>query len=276
MTIYDGFQAWEPGKFPTMLAIGDSWFWYPKNNLLEALAAHASLKDGYQHMVCLGQNGALLSDYVDVPGRPGHFAAKLDELLGPDPMQYITVFLVSGAGNDAVDYGLGLADDCSGASTPQECMSAEGLHTLLGEITKAMSLLIHEVLWAFDAQKRMPIVVLHGYDYAVPDNRGFGPIDAPLAGPWLAPAMESRSVPKDRELRKGVVRLLIDGINEAFARYARPGSGIHFIDSRGCLDSGTGYRTDWANELHPTRKGFDRIVDERWIPLFRRLGIAKN
>jgi hypothetical protein len=68
MTIYDGYQPWQPGEWPTMLAIGDSWFWYPRNNLLEALARHALLKDAYQHMVCLGQNGALLSDYVDLPG----------------------------------------------------------------------------------------------------------------------------------------------------------------------------------------------------------------
>jgi len=275
MTIYDGFTGWQPGEWPTVLAIGDSWFWYPQNNLLEALARHPKLKDGYQHMVCLGENGAYLADYVDVPGRPGPFGRRLKQLLQPDPMQYITVFLVSGAGNDSVEYGLGLKEDCSAASTPQDCMSEEGLHALVGDVAKSMSLLLHEVLWAFDAQGRAPIVLLHGYDYAVPDGRPFT-LAAFSRGPWLASAMDACSVPPDLELRKGIVRILIDRINGALANYARPGSGIYFVNSVNALDSGPAYRNDWANELHPTRSGFNRIVDTKWIPVLQQLGIAKN
>jgi len=275
MTIYDGFTAWQPGEWPTVLAIGDSWFWYPQNNLLEALARHAKLKDPYQHMVRLGQNGAYLSDYVDVPGRPGRYAGQLKDLLQPDAMQYITVFLVSGAGNDSVQYGLGLKADCSAASTPADCMSEEGLRALVGEMTKSMSLLLHEVLWAFDAERRAPVVLLHGYDYAVPDGRPFT-LAMISRGPWLANAMDARSVPPDPELRKGIVQILIDRINRAFANYARPGSGIHFVNSLNTLDTGPGYQNDWANELHPTRSGFDRIVDTKWIPVLQQLGLAKN
>lgn len=273
MTIYDGFTGWQPGEWPTVLAIGDSWFWYPRNNLLEALARHPKLKDPYQHMVRLGQNGAYLSDYVDVPGRPGAFAATLRRLLQPDPMQYLTVFLVSGAGNDSVEYGLGLKDDCSNASTAEDCMSEEGLHALVGTVAKSMSLLLHEVLWAFDAQGRAPVVVLHGYDYAVPDGRPFT-LAVISKGPWLASAMDARAVPPDLELRKAIVRILMDRINRAVANYARPGNGIYFVDSVNALDSGPGYQRDWANELHPTRSGFDRIVDAKWIPVLRQLGLA--
>ncbi|HEX5612098.1 MAG TPA: hypothetical protein VFX67_05565 [Burkholderiales bacterium] len=275
MTIYDGYGAWQPGEWPTMLAIGDSWFWYPHNNLLEALARHAKLKDPYRHMVCLGRNGAYLSDYVDVPGRPGPQAARLKELLRPDPLQYITAFLVSGAGNDSVEYGLGLRDDCSTASAPEDCIAEEGMRELVGNVTKSMSLLLHEVLWAFDAQRRAPLVLLHGYDYAVPDGRPFR-LAMLSQGPWLSVAMDRRQVPPDLELRKGIVRILIDRINAAFANYARPGSGIHFIDSTNALDSGAAYQDDWANELHPTRDGFDRIVDTKWIPVLQQLGIAKG
>jgi len=275
MTIYDGFTTWEPDEWPTVLAIGDSWFWYPQNNLLEALARHPKLKEPYQHMVCLGQNGAYLSDYVDLPGRPGPFSATLKQLLQPDSMQYMTVFLVSGAGNDSVAYGLGLKDDCSAAGTPEDCMQEEGLRTLVGDITKSMSLLLHEVLWAFDAEGRSPIVLLHGYDYAVPDGRPFR-LAVISQGPWLANAMDARSVPPDMELRKGVVRILMDRINAALANYARPGSGIYFVNSVNALDSGAAYRTDWANELHPTRSGFDRIVDTKWIPVLQQLGIAES
>lgn len=277
MTIYDGFSAWKPGRFPTVLAIGDSWFWYPRNNLLEALARHAKLKDPYRHMVRLGQNGALVSEYVDLPGgRPGSFSQQLRDLLRPDPMQYITVFLVSGAGNDAVDYRLALKSDCSGEDTPEECVDEAGMRTLVHDITKAMSLLLYEVLWAFEAEQRAPVVLLHGYDYPVPDGRPFKLAGLPLAGPWLADAMDSCQVAADLELRKGIAHNLIDSINIAFSRYAQPANGIYFIDSRNTLDSGAGYRGDWANELHPTAGGFDRIVEQKWIPVLQELAIAKD
>ena len=275
MTIYDCYAAWNPGEFPTVLAIGDSWFWYPKNNLLEALARHPKLKDGYQHMVRLGQNGALLSEYVDLPGRPGKLSARLQELLEPDPMQYMSVFAVSGAGNDAVDYSLGLLRDCSNASTPDRCVSEEGMQELMRVIAQAMSLLMHDVLWAFRRHDRQPVVLLHGYDFAVPDGRPFTLAGLPFMGPWLAKAMNGCLVSQDPELRKGVVRILIDRLNETLMSYAQPAAGIYFVDSRGALDSGPGYQNDWANELHPTRAGFDRIVERKWIPVLRQAGIAE-
>jgi hypothetical protein len=274
MTIYDGYTTWNTGEFPTVLAIGDSWFWYPNNNLLEALAQHRNLKDGYQHMVRLGQNGALLSEYVDVDGRPGRFSRKLKELLGRDPMQYISVFALSGAGNDTVDYTLGLHRNCTGRDTPEACISDEGMHGLLRDVTRALGLLMHEVMWAFAAQGRQPIVLLHGYDYPVPDGRGFSLAGLFFSGPWLARAMNACSVAPDLELRTGIARLVIDRMCEAMQRHAAMLGGAYFIDSRGALDCGPGYRKDWANELHPTRPGFRRIVERKWIPVLQQIGIA--
>ncbi len=277
MTIYDGYSTWKPNHYPAILAIGDSWFWYPKNNLLEALARHPKLKEGYQHMVRLGQNGALLSEYVDLPNRPGRFSGQLQLLLGPDPMQYFSVFAISGGGNDAVDYSLGLnrKELCEKAQTAEQCVSEDGMNDLMRILTQAMSLAMHEVLWAFEKRKRQPVVLLHGYDYAVPDGRPFELAGIPFAGPWLARAMNDRSVPQDFDLRKGIVRILIDRLNEAFERYAQPASGIYFVDSRNTLESGANYQRDWDNELHPTSDGFDRIVDRAWMPILRKAGIAR-
>ena len=279
MTIYDGYTTWEPGEYPNIVAIGDSWFWYPGNNLLEALARHPKLKAPYQHMVRLGQNGALLSQYVDVDDRKGPFSAQLRSLLQrPDPMQFFSAFAISGAGNDAVSYTLALAskNTCKNADTPEECISEEGMAKLLHRVTQAMSLVMHDVLWAFEQEKRQPVVLLHGYDYPVPDGRGFELAGLPVMGPWLSTAMNSRSVPTDLEFRKGVVRILINRLNDALGRYANPAAGVYFVNSRDTLSSGADYRDDWDNELHPTRGGFDRIVHEKWIPVLRQAGIAHN
>jgi hypothetical protein len=50
MTVYQKGQQWEPGEFPAILAVGDSWFWYPKNNLLEALSRHPRLLHDFRHI----------------------------------------------------------------------------------------------------------------------------------------------------------------------------------------------------------------------------------
>jgi hypothetical protein len=279
MTIYDGYQAWKPNKYPNIFAIGDSWFWYPGNNLLESLARHPKLKAPYRHMVRLGQNGALLADYVDIPGREGAFSDQLRALLQrPDPMKHFMAFAISGAGNDSVNYTLGLAkkEVCEDADTPEECISEPGMAELMRVVTQSMSLVMHDVMWAFEQEKRQPVVLLHGYDYAVPDGRGFDLADLTLIGPWLSTAMDSRSVPTDLGFRKGIVKILINRLNDALRRYANPTAGVYFIDSRDTLSSGADYQDDWDNELHPTSSGFDRIVDEKWIPVLQQAGIANN
>ena len=40
---------------PTILLLGDSWFWYPANNLASELAAQL---DGEHRLLVLGRNGA--------------------------------------------------------------------------------------------------------------------------------------------------------------------------------------------------------------------------
>lgn len=272
--IYSWDQDWAPGEFPAMLAIGDSWFWYPGNNLLEALHRHPRLFPDYANLVRLGENGALLADYVDVPGRPGKFAGQLARQFRPGFADAFSFLLLSGAGNDAVDYRLGLRPDCRHAQDAEQCIDPDGMHRLMSRITLSLSMLLHEAMWSWGGA-RSPRVLMHTYDYAVPDGRGFALAGLTLGGPWLAPAMDVCRVPADAALRQQVVVRLIDELHQALARYHDPARGIWVIDSRGVLDSGPDYRQDWANELHPTASGFDAIVDQRWIPVLAEIGIAR-
>ena len=51
------------GISPTILAIGDSWFWYPFNNLANPL--HRILNRSREHIILVrGRNGATTSEYV--------------------------------------------------------------------------------------------------------------------------------------------------------------------------------------------------------------------
>ncbi len=270
MRIYHSGDNWNPGEFPAILAIGDSWFWYPKNNILQAVIEHPALKDPYRTIQMLGYNGAEIKQYVGA----GRYAADFRRELLPDACQYYQAVLISGGGNDAVDYKLALQADCTGLTAAEECIDPDGLDGLVRDISGSLGLMIHDIAWAFDklTKPRMADVFIHGYDYPVPDGRGFA-----LAGPWLKPALDAaRVAADDMPLRTAVCRRLIDELNTTFARFDSPSQGIHYIDSRGVLRQDANYMEDWDNELHPTFSGFRQIVDRGWIPILRREGYAKD
>lgn len=274
MRIYAPGETWDAAQFPPLLAIGDSWFWYPGNNLLRALAAHPRLREPYRNIQMLGFNGAKIAEYVDRGSARGRYAKAFRRELSPRNVGYYTTVLISGGGNDAVDYGLALRPDCGGLERPEDCVDPEGLDDLMRDISGALGLLIHDVLWAFRRQNRPVDLFVHGYDYPVPDGRGFDALMFRVAGPWLAPAMDARGVAQDAALRRGICRALIDGLNDTLRGFARPSEGVHFVDSRSVLRGDAQYREDWDNEMHPTAEGFRRIVDARWIPLLASLGYA--
>jgi hypothetical protein len=106
-------------------------------------------------------------------------------------------------------------------------------------------------------------VVVHNYDYAIPTGKGFF-----LFGKWLKAPMDLARVPS--ALRGPLVRELIDRLEIMLKGLDDPSAQVHCVDS-----SGTLAEDEWANELHPTPAGFDRIVRERWIPVVAPLlGIA--
>lgn len=269
MRIYQPGETWISGEFASILAIGDSWFWYPKNNILGALARHPRLKDPFRNIQVLGYNGAKLDEYVF-----GKYAKEFALELEPRNRQYYSAILVSGAGNDAVDYSLGLFKDCSTATAPDQCINDESMHTLLTKLGTAIGALLDQIIQACSRDKVPRNICLHTYDYPNPDGRGFSLTGLQITGPWLAKAMETCHVPNDPALRKEVCKRLIDRLALEFGRFADPDKNIHLINSRGCLTSPK-YQDDWDNELHPTSKGFAKIVDQCWIPAFIECGYAK-
>jgi hypothetical protein len=271
MPVYYGRSAAiEPGAFPSILAIGDSWFWYPLPsgyNLLQQLAARV-LRHDYANVLSLGQVGAKLEEYVD-----GRYAADLRRELEPQNAQYYSAVFVSGAGNDAVDWSLALAADCRAADTPEDCFDDARFDALMRNLSGWLGRLIHDIRWAWRGEppERHPRIFMHCYDYAPPDGRG-----ATLAGfalpfgPWLKPALDRARVAPDAELRRAVVKRLIDRVHDTFAPYDDDARRVHLIDSRGCLDPAT----DWDNELHPDTRGFRKLAEGPWRAELARWGYA--
>lgn len=312
--IFTKNSPWDTAKglIPTILAIGDSWFWYPKqNNLLTAWDRNSSVKNDCKSIYLLGYNGADVADYA--PG--GKYSDDLQHELTQVQFQYYSAFVLSGGGNDAVDgrtdhaadpafgYGqpsnqakmdaarmvLGLKDDCTGITNPDECIDEVKVDALLRSISNAVGSVLHDVLWASDrdiqsGSRRYPIqIFLHAYDYPVPDGRGFAVGPLTLIGPWLAPAMQARNVgkglpPGGDVLGFGcaVARALMTRMRTTIKAYENPARNIFFVDSPGALNctlSGA-YKQDWDNEMHPTGSGFDKIFQTSWLPVLKSAGLA--
>jgi hypothetical protein len=291
MPIYSKDNRWtgDNGPAPAILAIGDSWFWYPDNNILQSLLVHPKFNGVYSGIQLLGLNGAHMADYVGKGQYAADFATELKQSWAAN----YSAFFISGGGNDAVSSPdavtgpnhLGLKADCTGITVPQDCFDSERLSDLLKIISGALGTMIHDILWVvqqdFASGERINDVdiFVHGYDYPVPDGRGYGRGALELAGPWLANHMNDAFVLNDLAFRSAICALLIDNLNTTLATFDGQGEGrVHYIDSRNTLSAvlaGNRYQQDWANELHPTRSGFDKIVDQKWISALSKCGYAK-
>jgi hypothetical protein len=267
MTVYYDPRHIQPGHFPAMLAIGDSWFWYPfASNLLAELSA--AVKPDYSNILTLGKVGATLESYA-----VGAYATAFQRELEPANAQFYSAILISGAGNDAVDWQLGLKTDCTGFTSAADCLDPARLDVLMGELQGWMLALIGEVHAAYDdAGLRHPDIFINCYDYAPPNGQParFPLLGFQLLGPWLAPAMDAANVVDDYPLRQAIVRLLIDELQSTFLELDSVARRVHVIASAGTLDPDA----DWANELHPNAGGFQKLVHGPWLTRLRQAGFA--
>jgi hypothetical protein len=267
MTVYFDRSRVESGHFPAILAIGDSWFWYPfVSNLLAELSA--MVKPDYSNVLALGMIGATLESYAK-----GKFAKAFARELRPNYAQYYSAILISGGGNDAVDWAFCLKNDCTGLTSAADCLDPDKLTTSMQDLAGWLLALINEVHAAFDAAGlRRPDIFVHCYDYAPPNGEParFPLFGVPLLGPWFKPAMDAANVQPNFAMRQEIVRILMDHLQSTFAEFDSPGDRVHVIKSVGTLDPAT----DWANELHPTGEGFRKLMHGPWLARLRTAGFA--
>jgi hypothetical protein len=127
-------------------------------------------------------------------------------------------------------------------------------------------------------KQTVPILV-HGYDYPVPDGRGFLG-GWPFPGPWLDPGFREKNFkledPNDLSQRVGMMKYVMDQLNEMLKSVTSDpalSSYVHYIDLRGTLSNdlvNDAYKNWWANELHPTEKGFEKVT-EKFVAELRAL-----
>mgnify|MGYP001187656893 CR=1 FL=1 len=254
--VWDETQLQLENVFPTVLAIGDSWFWYPRNNL--AIPLHRILNRSQTHvMLVRGHSGAEAVEYESGPIR-AQIEWDLDKKKGFG--RTLRAVFLSGGGNDFAgkdDLVQLLREDCSGATAAKECLRKGQPARLFNKVRAALLSVVDLV------QQKIPgtPVFVHGYDYAVPNGKGFLGV-----GQWLQFPMDQCSVP--RRIHQPMVDLLIDDFRLMLEDAQSQAPSLQLVDARGTLSP-----EDWANELHPTVSGFNRLA-KRWKPALDATGIA--
>ncbi len=249
---WDETQMQADHVMPAVLAIGDSWFWYPiGQSLLDPI--NTKIWNKQYCIYAIGANGAEVRDYVE-----GKYRNIVRDALKGYGAGLSAVF-ISGGGNDFAgwtDLRPLLKSNCTGANSAVDCFDANSMQQLFSSLKRYYVSLIMQI------QEKCPAnvkIVLHNYDYAIPSGKG-------LIGDqrWLKTPMVDRKVPD--ALMSPCMRYLVDSFTDSIESLASDDPNILVVKSAGCLAE-----SEWANELHPTPSGFGKIAEQRWSPILKQV-----
>jgi len=239
-----------------LVAEGDSWFDYPFHDVLE------ELEDRHAYDV---ESVAHHGDPIEVMAYGGNQLEELTRRIEKVLRRGVTpkAILLSGGGNDVAgtEFGM-LINHARSAIAGLNVSVVDGVInqrirtayiTILGAVTQ---------ICRQKAGRALPILI-HGYDFPVPDGRGFLGGWGPLPGPWLEPGFREKGF-EDLAQRIAIAHDLIERFNEMVeAIPALTGlEHVKFVDLRNTLRTDAQYKDWWANELHPTEPGFHAVAEK--------------
>src|SRR5258708_16397567 len=248
-----------------LAAIGDSWFDYPFHDVLK------DLEDLHGYDV---ESTARAGDPIEKMayhlGQLDDFPRKLDKIkaLGAVPH----ACLLSGGGDDIAGNEFGML--LNNAFSPISAWDKEIFHGLLSDrIETAFVAMISSIdgLVRDRFNKSLPLLV-HGYDYPVPDGRGYiGVFGHYLFGPWLEPGFREKNF-IDLAARIQMMRDVIDRFNQILQTLPRRFSFVRYIDVRNTLSTSLpNHYKEWRdNQLHPPQTSFSNVT-EKFVTVLRSL-----
>ena len=237
-----------------LVAEGDSWFDYPFHDVLKELQDHygydvASVAHAGDPIEAMAYSGKQLDD----------FCRAVEGLLA----RQITpkAILLSGGGNDIAgqEFGMLLNHAASAIAGLNAAIVAgvinQRIFTAYVTILNAVTTLCQKKLG-----RALPILI-HGYDYPVPDGRGFQVVWCNVLGPWLDPGFREKGF-VDLPRKIALAHDLIDKFNDMLQQLTSLAafSHVHYINLRGTLSTGRDYTKWWENELHPNEDGFQKVT----------------
>ena len=241
-----------PVSAGVLIAEGDSWFDYP-----------------FYDVESVAHKGDTIEDMAHSGGQFEEFARRLEKLLRANKVP--RAILLSGGGNDIAGDEFAILLNHAASSLP--AINDDIVRGLIDVRLRAAYVQIISGLTKI-AQTYLgrPIpIVTHGYDYALPDGRGYMGGFWLLPGPWLEPGFRKKGH-VDFGKNSAVVVKLIDQFNAMLKDVSgTPGFGhVHYLNLRNTLRHDKTYKKDWGNELHPTEEGF-KLVSQKFADLVATL-----
>jgi len=254
-----GLEEGPAGQNGLLIAEGDSWFDYPFYDVLE------ELEDRFGYRVeSVAHKGDTVEGMAYDVGQLSKLAARFERLGRRGEMPRAIV--LSGGGNDVAgdEFVVFLNHRISGLPPLNEGVVAGILEERLRFAVVSLISAVTELSRTYF--QRVAPVLVHGYDYPVPDGRGYLGGFWVLPGPWLEPGFRRKGY-ADLPERCRIIADLMDRFNTMLRRLpAQPGlAHVKYVDLRGTLSSELAhnrYRKSWENELHPTRAGFEQVAQK--------------
>lgn len=241
-----------PAPRGLLVAEGDSWFDHPGGDVLSGLEDLGFDVEANAHC------GDTLEDMSFNPRQLGDLHRLLTrvKLSGRTPK----ALLLCGGGNDIAGEEFTVLVNHAASGLP-----ALNAAVVDGVIDGRLKVALSHWIGSVDAVARgvfgLPLkIVIHGYDYPVPDGRGstFGPLRP--KGPWLRPGFWLKGH-TNLQRNRGVLRDLINRLNDmqvSLVEKLELPNLVH-VDLRNTLSSVL-YENDWDNELQPTEAGFRSLA----------------
>jgi hypothetical protein len=228
-----------------LFADGDSWFDYPlpvldPNDVITSIGNHGAPQP---FILNLAHYGDEARDNLGVQQRERIITNLTDAENGT-----FDAILFSGGGNDTVGNQFCLwIENYAAGMTPGQAINTARLDDVLGVVRSA-----YEDLISIRDQyaPRCPVFV-HAYDFAIPTGEG---VCDNTIGPWLKPSLDYRGW-KDMANATEVVKEFLLQFRDMLVQITNADQNVIYVKTQGTLGP-----KEWANELHPTPEGFDKIA----------------
>ncbi len=242
-----------------ILAEGDSWFAYPRKQLIFGAAGNviSCLKEKHKDLKIddISSNGD--EAVAMVSGE-----SKLD-FLSRIANKHYDLILFSGGGNDLVgqydfDFFLRRRDQ---VQDPLDCLIHERVERRIRRVASSYEDLI-DLVGEYSKNRSIKIVG-HTYDWAIPSPEGAvfwnGLIKIDSGRSWMHPYMIQKGI-HDEEEQYAIVKHLLSHFSESLKPISA-GSGGRFVvvNTQGTLPKRD--RNWWVNEIHPSPEGFAKVSD---------------
>lgn len=225
-----------------IVAEGDSWFKYPVPGAGGGIIRRLEQRIGVP-ILNMAEAGDEVRFMLGVEQRERLMRTLIKGCPAGGPWD---VLLFSGGGNDIVDNPMVLwVRRWDPTMQPKYHLDQARFGAVLAIVRAGYE----DLIALRDRHSPNTHIVLHGYDFAIPDGRGVC-----NHGPWMSPTFDLCGFPKAGSAREEVVHEMLLQFAAMVKGLIRP--TVSYVDTQGTLQA-----SGWANELHPTPAGFSIFAD---------------